>query len=193
MIKIILASASPRRRELMKLITPGFTVIPADIDETVPDGMDPFSYAAYVSEKKAEECAKKTASDGIYIGCDTSVIAGDAILGKPASKEDAFRMLKLLSGKSHSVVTGVCIIGIKNGTEYKKTAFSEATEVEFYELSDDEIINYVESGEPMDKAGAYGIQERGSLLVKKIAGDFFNVIGLPVARLSRELKKFTDK
>ena len=192
MTEIILASASPRRRELMKLIASDFRISPADVDETVPCGMDPFTYAVYVSEKKAESCAEKNKTDGIYIGCDTSVIAGDMILGKPADEKDAFRMLKMLSGKKHFVITGVCILKVKDGKEVFKTSFSEKTDVEFYDLSDEEIAGYVSSGEPMDKAGAYGIQEKGSLLVRRIDGDFFNVIGLPSARLSRELKKIID-
>ena len=120
------------------------------------------------------------------------MIAGDLILGKPADEKDAFRMLKMLSGKKHFVITGVCILKVKDGKEVFKTSFSEKTDVEFYDLSDEEIAGYVSSGEPMDKAGAYVIQEKGSLLVRRIDGDFFNVIGLPAARLSRELKKIID-
>ena len=187
---LILASASPRRRELMKLITPDFTAVSTDIDETFPNGMSFIDYPEYIANKKADAAMEKFKYDGVYIGCDTSVITEDEILFKPKDKEDAVRMLKKLSGKTHKVATGVCI---KDSLTGAKNSFTEFTSVEFYPLCESEIEEYVNSGEPMDKAGAYGIQERGGLLVKRVDGDVFNVIGLPVARLARQLKEFLAK
>ena len=176
---IILASQSPRRRELMKYITDDFEVKVSDVDETLPDGVTPSGAVMYLSKIKA----RPFASDGAtVIGADTVVAIDGKILGKPADKADAAAMLGELSGKTHSVFTGVTVI--KNGAEH--TFYCE-TKVEFYPLTDDEIERYIATGEPLDKAGAYGIQGYGSLLVKGIEGDYFNVVGLPVSRLCRLL------
>lgn len=183
-MKTILASASPRRQELIRLICSGCKCIPADIDEVTPAGMLPAACAEYLAARKAEAVAASH-EDAVVIGCDTTVIVDDIILGKPGDEADAYKMLTLLSGKAHRVITGVAICF---GGEM--TTFSEVTEVEFYPLSEADIAEYVRSGEPMDKAGGYGIQGRGSLLVKRISGDFFNVVGLPVGRLKRELEEF---
>ena len=180
----ILASASPRRQELLEKIIPQYTCIPADIDESVPADIGVLDAPAYLSIKKARHIAKDN-PDAVVIGADTCVISGDKILGKPASRKDAFDMLKDLSGKTHLVVTGCAIIKGK-----REISFSEITEVEFYPLTDTEINAYLDSDESMDKAGAYGIQGGGAVLVKGIRGDYFNVVGLPVARLLRELKTF---
>ncbi len=179
---IILASASPRRQELLKYAVKDFIIRPADIDETLPDDVPPVRAAEYLAVKKAEAVFEKSGINDIVIGCDTVVIAGEEILGKPSDEEDARRMLGMLSGRVHMVVTGVCIC-----TGAEKKSFSECTEVEFYELTDKEIVEYISTGDPMDKAGAYGIQSEGCVLVKRICGDFFNVVGLPAARLKREL------
>jgi len=178
---IILASQSPRRKELLKMCGYEFEVKPAEADETLPEGITPGEAVCHLSRIKAE-----AADDGenIIIGSDTVVASEGEILGKPHSDEDAFSMLKKLSGKVHSVFTGVTLIKKK-----EKITFFEETKVEFYPLSDEEIKDYIKTGEPKDKAGAYGIQGYGGLLVKGISGDFNNVVGLPVARLSRELKK----
>lgn len=178
---IILASASPRRQELLKFAAAEFEICPADVDETLPNDIPPESSAEFLAAKKAAAAAKSHEFDTV-IGCDTVVICDGEIMGKPANINDARRMLRKLSGKVHCVITGVCIIA--NG---RQKSFSECTEVEFYELSDKEIDDYVNTGDPMDKAGAYGIQTEGCVLVKRISGDFFNVVGLPVARLKREL------
>lgn len=180
---IILASASPRRRELLKLITTDFKIMPADSTETLPQNISPIKAAQYLAVQKAEIIAAKCPHN-LVIGCDTIVIIDNEILGKPHDEYDAERMLKLLSGKTHKVVTGCSLI-----LDYRKFSFSEITEVEFYSLSDIEISTYITTKEPFDKAGAYGIQSKGSLLVKKINGDYFNVVGLPISRLKRELQK----
>lgn len=185
-MKIILASASPRRQELLRYITPEFEVKPADVDETLPEGVPAEESAEFLAVRKAVHVAQLN-SESVVIGSDTVVIADGEILGKPADEADAERMLKMLSGKVHKVVTGVCIACGK-----KTFSFSEATDVKFYKLTDEEIREYIETGDPMDKAGAYGIQSDGCVLVEKIDGDFFAVMGLPVARLKRALKMFID-
>ncbi len=158
--------------------------MPADVDEAIPLDISALKAPEYLSLKKARHIAKDN-PDSIVIGSDTCVILGDKILGKPQSETEAKEMLCALSGKTHLVVTGCAIIKGK-----KETTFSEVTEVAFYPLKAEEIEEYIATGESMDKAGAYGIQGKGSLLVKEIKGDYFNVVGLPVARLSRELKAF---
>lgn len=180
-MKIILASASPRRRELLKYAVPEFDVIPADIDETLPADTPAEKSAEYLAVQKAKHIAALY-PDSLVIGSDTVVISEGEILGKPRDEADAARMLKKLSGKTHSVITGVCVVC---GT--KCESFSQETRVKFYPLSDDEIAAYIATGDPMDKAGAYGIQSGGCILAEGIEGDFFNVVGLPVARLKRLL------
>ncbi|MCQ2465060.1 MAG: Maf family protein [Oscillospiraceae bacterium] len=184
---IILASASPRRKELLGYFVSDFKCIPADIDETIPSDVSAEKSAEYLACMKAEHIAADYPDD-VVIGCDTVVVYGGEVYGKPSSEEDAERMLKTLSGRTHSVITGVCIC---RGT--KKESFSETTEVEFFELSGDEILNYIRSGSPMDKAGAYGIQDGNFLPAKSIRGDYFNVVGLPAGRLKRELDSFLNR
>ena len=179
--KAVLASKSPRRRELMKLIFDDFTVRPALSDEVIPAGADPFDVSRILAVQKCREVAA-ACPDDLVIGCDTTVICGGEILGKPADAQDAARMLRLLSGSTHQVVSGVCII-----LQGQERSFSVSTDVTFRSLSDAEISAYISTGEPMDKAGAYGIQEKGGLLVSRFEGDFFNVVGLPVERLALEL------
>lgn len=177
---IILASKSPRRKELLSLITTEFEVKTADVDETLPDGIMPEEAVQYLSKIKAEPF--KNGVDTI-IGADTVVAVNGKILGKPESEQDAFDMLRLLSGRVHSVFTGVTIIRKKESM----TFFCE-TKVEFFELSDRQIWDYIKTGDPMDKAGAYGIQNGGALFVKKIDGDYSNVVGLPISLLNIYLK-----
>lgn len=184
MSKIILASGSPRRQELLKFITEDFEICPVNADETIPEGMPVQMAAAFLADKKASACAKLF-PDKIIIGCDTIVLHDDEIMGKPENREDAFRMLRKLSGEVHSVMTGVSLY-----YNTQTSVFTTETRVEFYTLSDNEINAYLDTGEPFDKAGAYGIQGKGSLLVRGIEGDYFNVVGLPVASLSRNLKQF---
>lgn len=182
--KIILASASPRRKELLKLLFEDFSVIASDIEETVPDGLPIEERPEYLAKLKAADIYRKF-PDFTVIGADTSVLLENEILGKPKNADDAKRMLKLLSGRIHKVITGCAVY--KNG-ECK--SFSVTTLVEFYTLSDKEINEYIESKEPFDKAGGYGIQSKGALFVKGITGDYFNVVGLPVAELKKVLDKF---
>ena len=184
MQSLILASKSPRRQELIRDITDDFEVIVSDADETLPEGISPEEAPVYLSSLKARAVAALH-PDRTVIGADTVVILDGAVLGKPRDPQDAARMLRLLSGRVHTVITGCCIV--RGGRE---RAFSECTQVEFYPLSDSEIEAYLATGEPFDKAGAYGIQGKGSLLVEKIHGDYFNVMGLPVLRLSRMLEQF---
>jgi len=180
---IILASKSPRRRELMKYITEDFEIQSADADETLPDGITPQEAVLQLSRIKAAPLV----SDGnVVIGADTVVAIDGAILGKPADADDAARMLRLLSGREHSVFTGVTI-----ATPDKTDSFYAETKVRFYPLTEDDIARYIATGEPFDKAGAYGIQGYGSLLVEGIDGDYFNVVGLPVSLLVRRLSKFS--
>lgn len=192
---LILGSASPRRRELLSLITEDFTIKLADIDERAleTDLETRNVLAIEVSEELASAKAhavfemldQDIRASSVVIGADTSVILDDVIYGKPESKEDAKRMLTNLSGRKHVVATGVSLV-----FEGGEKRFTDVSLVEFYPLDDYQknvIERYIESGDPMDKAGAYGIQTGGALLVRGIEGDFLNVVGLPVARLAREL------
>ena len=180
---IILASKSPRRKELFSLITADFEIIPAVGEERADRSLPPQKYVCELAEHKAEEIAAQYPEDTV-IGADTIVAVNGEILGKPHDEADAKRMLRLLSGTEHSVFTGVCII-----CQNKKIIFCDETKVRFFGLTDGEIDAYTASGEPFDKAGAYGIQDTGALLVSGITGDYYNVMGLPVGRLYRELLK----
>lgn len=179
---IILASKSPRRKELLSFITTDFTVKSADVDETLPQGITPDKAVEYLSRIKAEPLKNE---NDIVIGADTVVALDGKILGKPRDEADAFATLRMLSGKEHSVFTGVSVIKGE-----KIETFSVQTKVKMFELTDKEIEEYIETAEPFDKAGSYGIQGKGSLLVEKIDGDYFNVVGLPISRLNRVLKLF---
>lgn len=180
---MILASASPRRRELLGLITEDFKVIPTRGEENIPEGTAPKDAVQLLAKQKAEEIYAQNRGE-VIIAADTVVAVGGEILGKPRDERHAAEMLKALSGRRHSVFTGVCVIFADGSRE----VFAEETEVDFYPLSEADIADYVASGEPMDKAGAYGIQERGALLVRGIVGDYYNVMGLPVGRLNAVLK-----
>ncbi len=180
---MILASASPRRRELLRLITDDFKVIPATGEENIPEGTAPEDAVRLLAEQKAKEIYSNRRGE-VIIAADTVVAVGGEILGKPRNEKHAAEMLKFLSGRRHSVFTGVCVIFADGSREI----FAEETAVDFYPLSEAEIDDYVASGEPMDKAGAYGIQGRGALIVKGIVGDYYNVMGLPVGRLNAALK-----
>ena len=182
MTDIILASASPRRSELMTLAGFRFDVICADIDEIVPEKALPQEVVMSLALQKAQAVAKDHCKSAV-VGSDTVVALDGKILGKPCSEKEAAEMLRSLSGRIHKVFTGVAIV-----CGEKVTSFFEETEVEFYPLTDQEILDYVATGEPMDKAGAYGIQGRGAVLVKRINGDYFNVMGLPISKVYRELK-----
>lgn len=182
-MKIILASASPRRKELLSLAGIEYEVIPSKCDEFLPDDITPADAVEELARQKAEDVFRRN-PDCKIIAADTVVALGNTILGKPKDDRDAFDMLASLSGNTHTVYTGVCI----------KTADSEeifhcATDVEFYNLTEKEICDYIATKEPCDKAGSYGIQGKGSLLVKGIKGDYFNVVGLPLAETVRRLNK----
>ena len=181
---LILASSSPRRKELISLISDDVKIIPSDADESYDNTIPSEAVPEILAVRKAASVSKLYPNDTV-IGCDTSVIIDGTILGKPLDKHDAARMLSLLSGRTHKVITGCAIFH-----QGKSISFSEGTEVEFYPLLTSEIENYVKSGEPMDKAGAYGIQGKASLFVKSIKGDYFNIVGLPISRLNRILDNF---
>ena len=184
MPKIILASASPRRKELMELAGYDFEVLCADIVEVVPEEAMPQEVVMSLALQKAQAVAAEH-KEAVVIGSDTVVALDGKILGKPHSEQEACEMLRSLSGRTHKVFTGVAIVC---GGKVKN--FFDETDVEFYSLGDDEIKKYVATGEPTDKAGAYGIQGKGSVLVKRINGDFFSVMGLPIAKLYREMSDF---
>lgn len=183
--KVILASASPRRRELLEQIGLSFTVSVAEIDE---QRLPKESPDALVKRLAFEKASTIQAADSIVIAADTVVALGDDVLGKPKDAEDAAQMLRMLSGRTHHVYTGFCV------RDDKGTSVSEvvATEVVFRELSNDEIKAYVASGEPMDKAGAYGIQGGAAPFISEIHGDYYNVVGLPLCRLVTVLREAFD-
>ena len=181
-MEIILASQSPRRRELLGLFHIPFTVRVADIDETMDPAKDPYDEVARVSRLKAE--AVEHADDDIVIAADTIVVCQGQVLGKPRDEADAYRMLKLLSGRDHQVMTGMTVL---QGDQC--ITCTEVTDIHFRPLSEEEIRAYISTGEPMDKAGAYGIQGVAALFAEKIVGDYHNVVGLPVCRLSCILRE----
>ena len=185
-MNIILASQSPRRRELLEQVgITGIQVISPDVDERVEPGLSPAGMVEELSLRKARAAADKTGPDGLIIAADTVVALDGAVLGKPRDREDAFAMLSALSGREHRVYTGVSVLrGDRAVTEHEETA------VCFRALAPGEIWGYIATGEPMDKAGAYGIQGVGALLVRGIRGDYCNVVGLPVFRLGRMLARF---
>lgn len=183
MTQLILASGSPRRKELLEQIGVSFTVKVSHADETIPSGMTPEEAVMHLASIKAVAVAANH-KDSFIIGADTVVILDGEILGKPKDSKEAKRMLQSLSGRTHAVCTGVAIRRGKD--EY---LFYEKTNVTFWELTEEEINGYLETGEPFDKAGAYGIQGAGAILVKKIDGDYFSVVGLPISSLYRHLRR----
>ena len=183
-MSLILASGSPRRRELLSIVTSDFTVKASNAEEKTGPGCTPAETVEALSKIKGDSVFAENPLDTV-IASDTVVAIDGVILGKPRSKEEAFSMLRTLSGRTHTVYTGVYI---KNSS--RETLFHERSDVTFFELSDDEINAYVSTGEPFDKAGAYGIQGKGALLVRRINGDFYTVMGFPIGKVSRELKAF---
>ena len=184
----ILASASPRRRELLRQIELPFEVSPSEADENI-ERETPELLVEELSRRKCAEVGNRTGGECLVLGADTVVALGDQVLGKPGTEERAAEMLRMLSGKAHKVCTGVTLGEFREGKLQRQTTFSEVTEVFLYPLSEGEIREYIASGEPMDKAGAYGIQGRFAKFVKKIHGDYNNVVGLPAARVYQEIKK----
>ncbi|WP_210366749.1 Maf family protein [Bacillus sp. REN3] len=183
MQRLILASSSPRRKELLETLRLPFEISSSDADESFSDELTPAEAVMELASRKARAVAGNY-PDCFIIGSDTVVVHGGTILGKPSDEQEAASMLRKLSGNTHAVYTGVSI-----HSPWKEERFYEKTDVTFWELSDEEIDTYIKSGEPFDKAGGYGIQGFGSMLVKHISGDYFTVVGLPVSRLIRELKK----
>ncbi len=185
---VILASGSPRRKELLSQAGFSYHVMVSDIEEVITE-TNPAKVVMSLSSQKASDVAEKCL-DGIIIGADTVVAMEGVILGKPKDEKDAFLMLKRLSGTIHSVFTGVCIICKKEGQIVDKKVFYEETKVTMYPLEEEEILDYIASKEPMDKAGAYAIQGKAGIFIKEIKGDYYNVVGLPIGRLVQELKDF---
>ena len=183
-LRLVLASGSPRRRDLLRQVgVTDFTVRVPDVEEVLPDGLSPRETVEAVSRQKAE--ASDAAPDELIITADTMVFLDGLRLGKPRDESDALRMLTALQGRRHTVCTGVTV---RNGPRFLTR--SEATDVTFRPASRDTLLRYIATGEPMDKAGAYGLQERGVLLVERVDGDFTNVIGLPLPLLDRMLAEF---
>lgn len=194
--KIILASASPRRRELLTQIGFDFTVMPSDVEEN-PASTLPQDIVIELSKEKARDVWEKTensnlgegdSTDYLVISADTVVAIDGEILGKPEDEADAARMLELLSGKEHQVYTGVTLVWIDEEGKQKEYSFYVCTNVVMYRMSRAQILAYVQSGEPMDKAGAYGVQGKAAAFIKAIRGEYSNVVGLPVGRLYQEMK-----
>lgn len=188
-IKLILASTSPRRKEILRKERIEFEIlIPDNIEKDELFG-DPVSHVLELSRKKAESVAKKV-ENGLVLGADTIVVLDDKILGKPKDKKEAKSILKSLSGRYHKVYTGITLIHKKSG---KTESDYGCTKVKFNQLKKEDILKYIATGEPLDKAGAYGIQGMGSFLVENIEGDLDNVIGLPLKKLKKLLEKFIEK
>ena len=187
MQKIILASQSPRRKQLLEWAELPFEVAVFETDESYPPGLEPVEIAQHIALNKAIVARENIAKGSIVIAADTIVVLRDSILGKPVHREEAISMLLALSGEKHKVITGVAIL--KDDLEI---VFADTTEVEFHHLTEAEIEFYVDKYKPYDKAGAYAIQEWiGVIGIKSVQGDFYNVMGLPVSRVMKELKKFT--
>ncbi len=181
MANLILASQSPRRRQLLSLFNIPFTVKVADIDETMDEALPPCQEVARLSLQKALAVAR--APQDVVVAADTVVVCQGKVLGKPATPEDAKAMLRLLSGRAHQVMTGITVL-----TDTARETRTEITDIYFRPLTEEEISDYVRTGEPMDKAGAYGIQGGAALFAEKLVGDYYNVVGLPVCRLWQMLR-----
>ena len=185
-MELILASASPRRKELLEKIGLPFTVQPAKGEERITQ-KSPAAVVMELSRQKAEEIAAAQTEDCIIIGADTVVARGDKIMGKPKDAADAKQMLRSIADDCHQVYTGVTLI--RTGAHPQSVTFQEKTDVFLYPISDAELDAYIASGDPMDKAGAYGIQGDFAIYVKRIAGDYYNVVGRPIGRVYQELKR----
>lgn len=181
-MKLILASGSPRRAEILAQGGFVFEKRVSEADETLPGGIAPAAAVEYLAKQKGAAVPRNAGE--VILSADTVVALNNKILGKPADRTDAAQMLHMLSGRTHSVFTGVYLT---DGT--REILFHEKTDVTFFPLTDAEIQRYIDGGEPMDKAGAYGIQGRGALFVKEIHGDYLNVVGLPLAKTAKQLKE----
>jgi len=189
MQQIILASGSPRRKEVLEKLGLPFNIVPSDYEEDMTLPLSPTKLAEHLSAGKARTVSKKN-PEALIIGADSFVVFNDKLLGKPKTKQEAHEMLQTLSGKENDIITGVTIIDGKTDIE---KSFHEITKVFMKELSSETINAYIETGESMDKAGAYALQELGALLIDHVEGNFFNAMGLPLARLAEELKQFGVK
>ena len=186
---VVLASQSPRRRELLHRFVADFKVITDDSEEKMMDGEQPAEVVKRLAMQKAENVSAKVVEPALVLAADTVVALDGKILGKPKNETEAFSMLSALSGRTHTVFTGLAVLDTVSG---KRALSFESTNVKFRGLTKTEILDYISSGEPMDKAGAYGIQELGALLVEGIEGDYFNVVGLPLCKLGKILKEEFD-
>lgn len=183
-MKIVLASGSPRRKEILENMNLKFDIIKSEIEETTVENESPEKLVKRLSYEKAHDVATRN-SDSIVIGADTVVVLDNNVLGKPKDREEAFDMLKKMSGREHDVITGISILCLDSKKEISDFCVSK---VKFKNLSDEDIYSYINTGECMDKAGAYGIQGLGGLLVEYIKGDYFNIVGFPISSASEILK-----
>ena len=187
-MKVILASASPRRKEILQNTKLNFDIQKSDIEEVILENESPEDMVVRLAYEKAYDVAQKN-KDKLVIGADTIVALDNEVLGKPKDKEEAYQMIKKLSNKTHKVITGISLINISHGMVVNDYVVSLVT---FKDLSEDSIKDYINTNESLDKAGAYGIQGYGALLVKNIQGDYFNIVGLPISKLSDLLKDHFD-
>lgn len=187
-MNIILASASPRRKEILENINVKFDIVKSDIDEVILEDELPPQVVMRLAFEKSMDVAKSN-QESLVIGADTIVVFNNKVLGKPKDKEDARNTIRLLSGNTHEVITGISLINLSAN---KKIIDYVVSRVKFKDLSEDDINDYINTGESLDKAGAYGIQGYGSLLIEEIQGDYFNIVGLPISKLSDLVKKNFD-
>lgn len=197
MRRFILASASPRRRELLGSVGIAFDIVPSVVDEPALiaslGDVPPATVVTTLAEEKAAEVADRTEGDALVLGADTVVVLDEHVLGKPDDEEHAVQMLMRLSGRTHQVYTGIAVIETENGIVRRKSSGFCCTDVEFAPFDETRARAYVATGEPMDKAGSYGIQALGTLLIPRIHGDYFNVVGLPLFRLGEMLAEYGVK
>jgi septum formation protein len=186
---LILASASPRRAELLKLLAPGFRILPGDVEEVAHEHLTPLEVCQLNAHRKARGVAKQI-PDALVIAADTLVFLDGEILGKPRSLAEARRMLGRLQGRTHQVVTGVCLMHLR---AHRERIFAASSDVLFHPLDARQIRRYLKLVNPLDKAGAYAIQERGELIIAEISGSFSNVVGLPVEQLREELAVWVEE
>lgn len=192
MKKIILASASPRRKDILSKLPIDFDIIKSDIDEDQFSHFPPEKLVRVLSYEKANHIFNKfknNTDDICIIGCDTVVSINEKTLGKPKNKKDALNMLVMLNNASHNVFSGLSVLGIKNGKYFEETIYTKSV-VHFSDFSKDELMRYVDTDEPMDKAGSYGIQDKGSFLISSIEGDFYSIMGLSINKIYFLLKKY---
>jgi septum formation protein len=186
---LVLASSSPRRSEILRAVSWPFSILPTDVDESRRAGEGAVAYVERLALEKAEAAARQREGASMVLGADTVVVIGDEILGKPVDGEDAKRMLRMLSGRWHEVLTGVALV--RTGDSKGKRVAHESTQVRFAEMDEDEIVWHVANGSPLDKAGAYAVQGLAALFIREIQGDYWNVVGLPVQlvyKLAREMR-----